>query len=285
MVMESTQARRLWQLLEPIHTVVYFAQDKATYAEAGLRGGWMGYFASRAAPMGSVAPEVVVATFYNFAPAMVHRAIPDAWSFSSPEAVLEARLTVAERGLRALLPDGEDQVIEEAAQLTRTAAEACRPVGRPLFAAHAALPWPEDPLLSLWHGATLVREHRGDGHVAALLMAEIDGCEAHVVAAAAGIVDAESQRTMRGWTESEWAGAELRLRERGWVDDSGLTALGVEARQDLEDRTDRLAIDPVTALGDEGCDRLADLLSGLLGRAVPGGGLPYPNPIGVPRPT
>jgi len=235
--------------------------------------------------MGAVAPEVVVATFFNFAPVMVHRAIPDAWSFSSPEAVLEARLTVAERGLRALLADGEDGVIEDAAELTRAAAEACQPAGRPLFAAHAALPWPEDPLLSLWHGATLIREHRGDGHVAALLMAELDGCEANVVAAAAGIVDAESQRTMRGWTEWEWAEAELRLRERGWVDDSGLTVYGVEARQDLEDGTDQLAIDPVTALGDEGCDRLAELLSGLLGRGVPGGGLPYPNPIGVPRPT
>lgn len=285
MTMETAPARRLWQLLEPIHTVVYFAQDKTAYAEAGLRGGWMGYFASRAAPMGEVSPEVVVATFYNFAPTMVRRAIPDAWSFASPEVVLDARMTVAERALRALLPDGENEVIEEAADLTRVAAEAGQPAGRPLFAAHAALPWPSDPLLSLWHGATLIREHRGDGHIAALLVAELDGCEANVVAAAAGMVHADTQRTMRGWTELEWASAESRLRERGWIDGDRLIAHGVESREELEDTTDRLAVDPVTALGDDRCDRLAELLSGLLSRAAPGRGLPYPNPIGVPPPA
>lgn len=282
---KSADPRRLWQLVEPVHTVVYFAQDKSAYAQAGLRGGWMGYFASRAAPMGAVPPEVVIATFFNFAPTMVRRAIPDAWSFARPEAVLHARLDVAESGLRALLGDGDQGAIREAAELTRAAAEAGDPSGRPLFAAHAGLPWPEDPLLSLWHGTTLLREHRGDGHIAALLDFELDGCEANVVAAAAGVVDAEQQRTMRGWTEQEWSDAQERLRDRGWIDDDRLTHYGLEARKDIENNTDRLALGPVLALGQESCDRLAQLLGGLLAQAAPDKGLPYPNPIGVARPT
>lgn len=278
-------ARRLWQLLEPVHTVVYFAQDKSAYAQVGLKGGWMGYFASRAAPMGAVSPEVVIATFFNFAPTMVRRAIPDAWSFASPEAVLRARLTVAEAGLRALLGEAGEDAVREAAGLLRVAADAGDLSGRPLFAAHAGLPWPEDSLLSLWHGATLLREHRGDGHIAVLLDFELDGCEANVVAAAAGVVDAERQRTMRGWTELEWADAQERLSDRGWIDDDRLTEYGSEARQDIEKMTDRLALRPLEALGREGCDRLAELLTGLLQGAAPDSGLPYPNPIGVARPT
>src|SRR5215218_3445746 len=143
--------------------------------------------ASRSAAMGPVPAEVVVATFYNFHPRMVHRAIPDAWGFAPPEAVLAARLEGADAALRRLLGGwAEGPEAAEAAALGRRAMEGRDPAGRPLFAAHAALGWPEEPHLALWHAATLYREFRGDGHVACLLADGVDGCEAHVLAAGAG---------------------------------------------------------------------------------------------------
>jgi len=143
----SAPARRMWQALETLHMTVYFAPEpRDAYRRAGLRGGWMGYFASRSAAMGPVPAEVVVAAFYNFHPRMVHRAIPDAWGFAAPAEVLAARSEGADAALRRLLGgwvDGPEAA--EAAALARRAMEGRDPAGRPLFAAHAALPWPERP--------------------------------------------------------------------------------------------------------------------------------------------
>jgi hypothetical protein len=126
-----------------------------------------------------------MATFYNFHPRMVRRAIPDAWGFAPPERVLAARREGADAALRRLLggwADGPEAA--EAAALARQAMEGQDPAGRPLFGAHAALPWPEPPHLALWHAATCYREFRGDGHVACLLADDVGGLEAHVVAPA-----------------------------------------------------------------------------------------------------
>jgi len=184
----SATARRMWQALEVLHMTVYFAPEpRDAFRRAGLRGGWMGYFASRSAAMGPVPAEVVAATFYNFHPRMVHRAIPDAWGFATPAEVLAARYQGADAALGRLLggwADGPEAA--EAAALARRATEGRDPAGRPLFAAHATLPWPDRPHLALWHAATLYREFRGDGHVACLLAAGVDGCEANVLAAGAG---------------------------------------------------------------------------------------------------
>lgn len=280
-------AQVLWRLLEPYHAVVYFAPEaKPTYEEAGLKGGWMGYFASRAAAMGPVAAEVVIATFYNFHPAMVRRAIPDAWRLSTPERVLAARQRVADAALRRLLGDGvASDEVSEAATLARRAAEAADPVGRPLFAAHAALPWPEEPHMVLWHGATRLREFRGDGHVTALLAAGIDGCAAHVAMVAAGRYTAGMIRGSRGWSEEEWGATVARLQGRGWLDPGGaFTEAGRAARDEVERRTDELALPPFVALGEEGCDRLA-LLMQAVQRRIEHDGMPFPNPVGVPRPA
>ena len=271
----------MWQLLEPIHAVVYFAPEaRAAYTEAGLKGGWMGYFASRAAAMGAVPPEMVIATFYNFHPKMVRRAIPDAWTFSTPEKVLRARLEVADLVLRRLLgPDVGNDHVAAAARLARIAAEAAQPAGRPLFAAHAALPWPEQPHLELWHAATLLREFRGDGHVAVLVANEIDGCEAHVLITTDYVMPAEMQRANRGWSEEEWAAAEDRLIARGLLGADGLTDAGRRLRLAIEDATDRLALPPFTALGETAYTELeAHLLE--VGRGL-GQAVPFPNPMGL----
>ena len=281
--MDHTVSRRMWKLLEPVHAVVYFAPEaKAAYAEAGLKGGWMGYFASRAAAMGPVPAEMVIATFYNFHPRMVRRAIPDAWTFSTPEKVLSARLDVADRALHRLLErEIESDHISAAAEIARRAAEAAEPQGRPLFAAHTALPWPDTPHMVLWHAATLLREHRGDGHVAMLLANEIDGLEAHVIKAAEEGTPAEILRANRGWSEEEWAAAEDRLLERGLIDASSLTDAGRKLRAQIEDATDRLALPPFAAIGPGDCETLETHLVEINRLLTAGVAVPFPNPMGL----
>ncbi|HEV2825272.1 MAG TPA: hypothetical protein VG035_08705 [Actinomycetota bacterium] len=284
----SGTARRMWQVLETLHMTVYFSPEpRDAYRQAGLRGGWMGYFASRAAAMGPVPAEVVMATFYNFHPRMVRRAIPDAWGFAPPERVLEARVEGADAALRRLLGEWvESEEAAEAAGLATQAMDGQDPSGRPLFAAHAALPWPEPPHLSLWHAATLYREFRGDAHVACLTVDGIDGCEAHVLAAGAGQLPGAVLREYRGWSEEEWSAATRRLRDREWVtEDGSLTEAGRAARDAREQRTDDLSMGPWRQLGPDGCARLLKLLDQPVRRVVEGGGIPFPNPVGLPAPS
>jgi hypothetical protein len=203
-----------------------------------------------------------VATFYNFHPRLVHRAIPDAWGFATPAEVLAARYQGADAALRRLLGgwvDGPEAA--EAAALARQAMEGRDPAGRPLFAAHATLAWPEPPHLALWHAATLYREFRGDGHVACLLAADIGGCQAHVLAAGAGQLPGSFLREHRGWSEEDWAAAAARLRDRGWLEaDDRLSEAGRTARATLERQTDDLAMPPWHHLGPEPSARLLALL-------------------------
>jgi hypothetical protein len=285
--MDPARVRALWRRFEPYHAVVYFAPEgRDHYGAAGLRGGWMGYFASRSAPMGPVPAEVVTATFYVFHPAMVARAIPDAWHLSSPERALAARYAVADSALRRLLGDAVDsEAVVEAGALARQAVAGCELPGRTLHAANASLPWPEEPHLALWHAATLLREHRFDGHVAVLAAEELDGCAANLTLGATGAASnfySEQLRGFRGWSEDDCAGALGRLRERGWMDAAGnLTEVGDAGRRRLEERTDRLASGPPEALGEAGCERLETLMAGLCDRILAGGGFPVPNPMGL----
>jgi hypothetical protein len=217
---------------------------------------------------------------------MVERAIPDAWHFSSPERVLSARVEAADQALGRLLGDLRDAPgVSEAAELACRAIEGCDPAGRPLFAAHSALPCPEAPHLALWHATTLLREFRFDGHNAALLTSGIGGCEAHVLAAAGGTVTRANVQPNRGWTDDEWAAAERPMAERGWLDHSGaITERGREVRAAVEDLTDRLAMAPWHLLGDDATGRLYDLLEPLSRQIIEAGGVPFPNPIGLPAP-
>jgi hypothetical protein len=246
----------------------------------------MGYFASRAAPLGAASPGLVTAVFFNFHPAMVARALPDAWALASPEDVLAAQLAAADAALRRLIPEHVGSAaLAEAAALAREAAEAPPLAGRPLFAALRCLPWPEQPHLVLWHASTLLREHRGDGHVAVLTAAGLDGCEAHVTQAATGAVPRETLQSNRKWSDEEWAAAEDRLRQRGWLDADGrLTETGRAGRADIEARTDVLAEIPWRTLGPERSERLLELLAPLARAISDAGGVPVPNPVGVPAP-
>lgn len=262
--MDEALARRMHKLVEPCHSFAYFAPEtKDIYAAAGLKGQWMGYFASRSAAMGAVPAEVVIATFYSFAPALVARAIPDAWVLSTPKAVLEARYEVADQALRRILSEGSaSPEIAEAATLARAAIEDCDPAGRPLYAGHCALDWPDAPHLALWHAATLLREFRGDGHLAALVTEELGPREALLMQVAVRPDYLGFVENFRGWTAEELGAARDGLRGRGLIDGEGLaTDEGRTVLQRVEDRTDRLALAPWRALGAERVERLAELLA------------------------
>jgi hypothetical protein len=281
-------ARALWRVMEPYHAIVYFAPDvKSAFEDLGLSGFWRGYFASRAAPMGPVPAEVVIATFYNFHPDMVRWAMSETWSRADPSAVTATRLHLVDRTLRAWLGDEavKSADVVEASELARRAAQAASPLGRPLFAGYTALEWPEEPHLVLWHAATLLREHRGDGHVSALVGEQVDGCEANVLSAASGASTSELQRASRQWPDDEWEAAADRLRGRGWVDDgTALTSAGASAKQAIENRTDELATPPLAALDESEQDRLVAILDRVSRAIVDAGGVTFPNPIGLPDP-
>jgi hypothetical protein len=262
MALDPALARKVHRTLEPLHGFVYFSPDaEPAYTGVGLRPGRMGYFASRSAPMGAVSAEVVIATFFNFHHGLVRSVVPEVWTLASPGAVLEARLSVADAGLRRWV-DVSSPELAEAATLARRAAErACeRPEGRPLFAGHASLAWPEEAHLVLWHAQTLLREFRGDAHIAALVLAGLDGCEALVTHAASGEVPATTLRESRQWSDEAWAAATERLQARGLVDgDGAFTDAGRALRESIEERTDEASLPAYEVLGDDGCERLRAL--------------------------
>lgn len=270
----------MWTLLEPVHAVTYFTPAaRAAFEAAGLRGFWRGYFAGRAAPLGAVGAGPVEAVFFGFAPAMVRRALPDVWQRATPAAALAARLDGARTALSEVLPSPETDLAEAAALLRQAASELAL-AGRPLAAANADLPWPEDPLGAVWHAATLLREHRGDGHVAALLVAGLDGPESLVWRAAMDS-SREVLQPARGWTDAQWDAAAARLTDRGWLASGTATEIAYAARDTVERQTDALAAGPWQTLGTAGIARLEKLLTPLSDAAL--ALLPHPNPIVLPR--
>lgn len=283
---DAAFARTVWQVLEPVHAVTYFAPESREANRAvGLRGFWMGYFASRAAPLGAVAAGVVEAVFFNFHPAMVRRAVPDAWGFAAPDAVLRARAGAATAALRRVAPSAAAAAADTVPLLDRAVA-AADGGGRPLFAANrdlAAQP-PDDPVGALWQAATALREHRGDGHVAVLTAEGLDGCEAHVLHAACRQLPAAMLRDNRGWSEADWRAAEGRLAARGLLSaDGGPTPEGRALRAHVEARTDALAVRPYrAALTTAEAGRLVDRLTPLTDEVLAAGAIPFPNPMGLP---
>ncbi|GAA1389812.1 SCO6745 family protein [Catellatospora chokoriensis] len=256
--------RQMWQVLEPVHAAIYYAPQANEEAAAlgyDTESRWPSYFAWRSAPLGAAGPELVAATYYSFSPAMIRTYVPAIWETATADKVLAARLRAVDRTLRALLPDFVDSPeAAEAAALARRAAEAAVTAGRPLAAANADLPWPDEPHLVLWQAASVLREHRGDGHLAALLTAGLDPCEALVSFAAVGAAPVEVFAS-RGWTADEWRAAQERLTARGWLDADGhATDAGQAGRDEVERRTDELAAGPWRALGPAGAGRLAQLV-------------------------
>lgn len=268
-------AERCWRVLDTVHVPVYFAPEPTEgYAALGIRPR-AGYFISRSAAMGAVSPQVTVATFYVFAPGLVQHVMAGCWDSVRPARVLEARHVGVNATLRRVLGDQADaEHIAEAAGLARELCSGLRPHGRPLYAAHAGLDWPEDPLLALWHAATLIREHRGDAHMAALMLAGVQPVEALVVDAAV-TGRREFLSTTRGWSEEQWAAAEDTLRARDLLGPDGdMTEAGTAWREQIEQAT-RDAVQPVwTAFGAERAARLYELVRPLAAAVAASGVLP-----------
>lgn len=292
MTTDSNLARRMWQHLEAIHAYLYYAPE--AFAEAEALGyptdtRWPSYFAFRAAPLGAAGPELVSSAFYSFSPAMVAEHVPAAWAIAAPSDVLAARLRAVDKAIRALpgdLPASAE--VAEAASIAREAAEAARHAGRPLSAANADLPWSDDPHLVLWQALTILRENRGDGHIAALLTSDLDACEALVSFAAVGAASTEAFAS-RGWTEMEWATAGERLTARGWITGEGhITDQGRDGRNRIELLTDQLALRPWSTLGAEKAERLTQVTMPLLVAVLESGRFPSENTLGIgriPNPT
>ncbi|KGH48332.1 SalK [Modestobacter caceresii] len=267
---------RTHRRLEPLHSHVYFAPETDEHLTgAGLRPGRMVYFAGRAAAMGAVGPGVVTATFANFAPAIVARHLPRAWTLATPGQVLAARTAAARASLTRLLDGADESSLRELSGLLREACTALTPEARPLFAAHADLPWPDEPLLQVWHGVTLLREHRGDGHVLSVVRHGLTGLEALVTHTLTGRgFTRQAAQATRGWSDEEWTAALDGLTERGLVADGALTEAGQQLRASIEQETDALSAAPFVYLGVERTERVAALAGDLTGRLLGNGAFP-----------
>lgn len=264
----NAPVRRLGLLTETVHAVVYFAPEaQDAYAALGLKGYWRGYFASRAAALGPTGGEVVAALFADFSPSFVARAVPAVWDTASPEAVLSARTAAAGAALRRMLP-GRDEQLRAAGGATAQAMAALDVAGRPLAAAHRAAARPDDPAAALWHDCTVLREHRGDGHVAAVTAAGLAWPVPHLLARER--VDAR-QRDLRGWSDAEWSAAAAV---------AGRLPQGTAER--LEAATDAAAAAAYAAVD---ADELTELLGPVAGVIQRSGDIPFPNAMGLPRIT
>lgn len=278
-------ARQMWHQLEAVHALFWYSPD--VFAEAAELGyevdtRWPSYFAWRAAPLGAAGPERVASAFYSFSPRMVAEHVPAVWTVAPPERVLRERLRAVDRMYRALLGDAIGSPdLAEAASLARAAAEEAGTAGRPIAAANADLPWPDEPHLALWHAIGILREQRGDGHVAALLTHGLDPAESLVSFAAVGAASVETFAS-RGWTDEEWAAARDRLASRGLVSGDGTaTDRGRELRDSVERMTDDLAYAPWRALGEAKAERLGQLTMPILVKVLETGLMPAENTLGI----
>lgn len=281
-----TLARRFWQAIEPIHAAVYFTPEPAEAARRiGLRGYWMGYFAGRAAPLGAIPPAPLNAMCFGYAPALIERAIPDAWTFADPGTVLRTRIAAAAEALLNHLDDDAAAVLVKADDILWQAVASCGFDGRPLAAAWSRVPRPADPIASAWLATTILREHRGDGHALAAVSHGLRGLDASLTHVATGAISREMIQPTRGWSDADCQKSERRLQARGLLDRDGrLTKTGGALRRDIEDLTDRLAAAPVERLGETGIKTAIDLTTPVSRYLIDTGTVPIPNPIGVPRP-
>jgi hypothetical protein len=270
--------------VEPVHAVIYFAPEcRDSLRTIGLRRFWPGYFGARAAPLGPVGPATVTALFFNFHPSMVSQAIPEAWSLAEVPAIIEARRSGAAAALRRMAPDVERTAESVLPTLERLIAGADGS-GRALFSANQELPGSSDLVESLWQACTTLREHRGDGHVAALTAAGLRGCEALVLFSATQHVPAEMFHQSRGWSEGEWENSRRALEDRGLLVGAEPSPAGTALRKWIEGVTDDLAGAPLGALDVDESMALTRALAVLADRIVRSGVIPFPNPIGLPEP-
>jgi hypothetical protein len=275
--MDSTTSRQMHKL-EPLHGMIYFAPEaREEYAAFGLDNQASGYFPARAAALGRVPWQVVQATFFGFSPFAVEYGMTGAWDRVSPEDLIAARYRAADGALRRMCGELiDDPALKEAVDLYRTATVELPREGRPLYAANAALPWPNEPHLALWHGQNLAREFRGDGHLAALIALDINAPQSLVLHGAfAGETITAFLKQSRAWSPEQWDEAVGQLADRGWVTaDGALTDTGRRVREGIETTTDELALQMWHRIDEDGCARLREIVLPLVRAIVDAGGIP-----------
>jgi hypothetical protein len=263
-------ARRLFELTEPISLVNFMSQEpNDSMAALGFRNYWDGYFAGRSAPLGQVPAEVVHAAFYSFADGEVARHIPEVWATTTPGAAHAAREQGCVAALRRILGDlCETTGFARAAELLAQASVSAPTEGRVMYAGLRSLPMPEEPVARLWYAANMLREHRGDGHIAALVSEQIGGTEAHVLSALdMGIYPAESFGRIHHLPEARLAQVMDGLRDRGLLDAAGrFTDPGRATKDRIESLTDALAEAPYDGLDPVELDELIALLEPIAAR-------------------
>ena len=255
----NSMAHRMFELVEPIGVIPYSADDpnEAMFA-LGFSNYWDTYFAGRAAPLGAVPAEVVDALFYNFAPGEVARHIPKVWRTTTPEAAIAARQTGCANALRRILGDHvSSTAFARATELLVKAATSAPVEGRPMYAALRAIPVPDDMVARLFHAASLLREHRGDGHIAALMVEGIGGLEAHILFALGMDMPAQKFGRIHHLPAAQLAAVIDGMRDRGLIGDDGwLSERGRAVKHRVEELTDDLAAKPYEALRPEELDEL-----------------------------
>ncbi len=231
----------------------------------GFTNYWDTYFAGRAAPLGLTSAEVVDALFYNFAPGEVARHIPKVWRTTTPDAAIAARRLGCARALRRILGERVDSPdFARATELLTKAGTSAPFEGRPMYAALRALPLPDDEVDRLFHAASLLREHRGDGHIAALVTEGVGGLEAHALFALDMGMPAERFGRIHHLPAAQIAAVTDGMRARGLIGDDGwLSEQGRAVKQRVESRTDDLAAKPYERLEPEELDELMAVLEPL----------------------
>jgi hypothetical protein len=259
--MDQSVVHDVHMAINVVHRLVYFVPEAGEeYAKFGVKGQG-GYFASRSAPMGAVPPEVVIATFYNFSPLAVTSTMPGMWDAATPAEWQAARFRVVERALHRVKVDLSADQIAEAQALIDPVVAALDHGGKPLSAGNATIALPDDPLVALWQQLTVVREWRGDVHIAVLVTNQLGPSDCLVMQVGTGRFPLRIAQVTRRWSEDEWAAAVDRLADHRWAEKDGtITAAGKTERDRLEAETDRLCAPIWEPIGDAGATRLVELI-------------------------
>ena len=259
-------SRQMWESVERYHQLCYWAPEvREEGTRAGLKGFWMNYFATRVAPLGAVSPETVQSLFFYYSPDRIHRAIPDAWSFATPNEILAARFRGMDQALRRELGSLFDsQEVSIAVELAQQAIAATSGTGRTLYSGWNSLPWPDEPHLALWQACTVLREHRSGSHLLALATEELDGPQSVITQVAVNEAPVDWIQHEAGWSDAAVEEAKELLRARGWLDDADqATSQCYEGRRRVEALTDSFDGRHWEQLGADKCTELSEVMNAL----------------------
>ena len=285
----SQAARALAAALEPVAGQVYFAPEcHANYEELGfgpspaeLGGVQMpemaAYFTSRGSVMGQVPGQVVAAAFGVFKPDIVVPSVVTGWSITDAATIEQARTDGAVAHLRRVLGDSPDG-LGPATELLRRATEDLEPAGKPLYAGVSAQSTPDHPVGVMWRLADMIREYRGDAHVAVWTAAGFDACEIGLLTELYWGLPVRSYSRTRGWTEQDYAAAEEGLAERDLIADGTLTERGWAVREAIEVATDD-ACAPIVAPLEDDLDSLVEILAAWSSSIRAARGYPASGPV------